>query len=187
MPPTRLVRYCCANLKESGGKGHVVVTGVRWAESANRKNNQFLVNIGEKKNRIVYNDDNDDARRSIEQCFRTKRTLVNPIIDWTDDDVWAFIKENNVDYCNLYNKGYKRLGCIGCPMNTNAEDELERYPKILNSYVRAFDRMLVERQRRGLDSKWKTGEEVMDWWMHGGSDSDEITLLDDMEDEDENG
>lgn len=37
MPPTRIVRYCCEVLKESGGEGRFVVTGVRWAESARRK------------------------------------------------------------------------------------------------------------------------------------------------------
>lgn len=37
-PPTRLVRYCCAELKEGGGKGRFIATGVRWAESAARKN-----------------------------------------------------------------------------------------------------------------------------------------------------
>ena len=36
-PPTRIVRYCCEKLKESGGEGRLTVTGVRWAESANRK------------------------------------------------------------------------------------------------------------------------------------------------------
>ena len=45
LPPTRIARYCCAELKESGGKGRVTMTGVRWAESANRKNNQGLVTI----------------------------------------------------------------------------------------------------------------------------------------------
>lgn len=38
MPPTRIVRYCCSELKESGGQGRFTVTGVRWAESAKRKN-----------------------------------------------------------------------------------------------------------------------------------------------------
>ena len=38
MPPTRLVRYCCEHLKERGGIGRFVATGVRWAESQNRKN-----------------------------------------------------------------------------------------------------------------------------------------------------
>lgn len=37
MPPTRLMRFCCAELKETSGDGRMVVTGVRWAESARRK------------------------------------------------------------------------------------------------------------------------------------------------------
>lgn len=45
MPPTRLVRYCCQELKEVQGEGRFIVTGVRWAESANRKNNQGTVTI----------------------------------------------------------------------------------------------------------------------------------------------
>lgn len=36
MPPTRIARYCCAELKESRGEGRFVVTGVRKAESAKR-------------------------------------------------------------------------------------------------------------------------------------------------------
>lgn len=43
MPPTRMARYCCEKLKESGGKGRIVVTGVRWAESLRRKVNQGMV------------------------------------------------------------------------------------------------------------------------------------------------
>ena len=42
-PPTRVARYCCRHLKESGGDGRMVVTGVRWDESVNRKCNQGLV------------------------------------------------------------------------------------------------------------------------------------------------
>lgn len=36
MPPTRITRYCCQELKESKGEGRFVVTGVRWAESVKR-------------------------------------------------------------------------------------------------------------------------------------------------------
>lgn len=43
MPPTRIVRYCCEVLKERGGRGRFVITGVRWAESARQKiNGQVL-------------------------------------------------------------------------------------------------------------------------------------------------
>lgn len=45
MPPTRKARYCCEKLKECNGEGRVTMTGVRWAESANRKANQGTVTI----------------------------------------------------------------------------------------------------------------------------------------------
>lgn len=45
IPPTRRIRYCCQKLKERGGKGRVKVTGTRWAESTNRRNNQGLVTV----------------------------------------------------------------------------------------------------------------------------------------------
>ena len=150
MPPFRVARYCCEKLKESAGDGRVIVTGVRWAESANRKKNRNLVDIqtGKKSEAIIYNDDNDEARRAVEQCYRTHKTLVNPIIDWTDDDVWEFIKCNEVSYCCLYDQGYKRLGCIGCPMNhAAAAAELEDYPKYKDAYLRAFARMIKERKK----------------------------------------
>lgn len=44
-PPTRLIRYCCRELKETNGFGRTTATGVRWAESANRKRNQSYVTI----------------------------------------------------------------------------------------------------------------------------------------------
>lgn len=53
MPPTRLVRYCCDKLKESGGDGRMTITGVRWAESASRKENQGLVTILKKNKQLI--------------------------------------------------------------------------------------------------------------------------------------
>lgn len=47
-PPTRIVRYCCAKLKETNGYGRTIVTGVRWAESANRQKNQGRVTVPQK-------------------------------------------------------------------------------------------------------------------------------------------
>lgn len=49
LPPTRIARYCCSNLKETGGDGRMTVTGVRWAESAKRKLNQGTVTVASKK------------------------------------------------------------------------------------------------------------------------------------------
>lgn len=168
MPPTRLVRYCCEKLKESAGVGRVTVTGVRKAESAQRRNNRELIHIGGVKNQIIYNTDNDEARRMVEQCFQTRKTIVNPIIDWTDDDVWEFIKTENVPYCELYDSGYKRLGCIGCPMSSNQKKDLDDYPKYKRAYLRAFEKMLKERKKKGLGvtEEWRDADGVMEWWTN---------------------
>lgn len=94
--------------------------------------------------------------------------ILNPIIDWTDEDVWEFLKGNNVPYCKLYDEGYKRLGCIGCPMGTvkKRKAEFDRYPKYKQAYIRAFDRMIAkQKSKEGFVSN---GEEMPDRWLTGG-------------------
>lgn len=156
IPPTRIVRYCCAVLKETCGYGRMVVTGVRWAESSRRAKNRALVNIGDsnKSKRIMLNNDNDDARQLVESCYRLKKTTLNPIINWSDEDVWEFIHKYNIPYCKLYDEGFHRLGCIGCPMNPAAAAELDKYPTYRRAYIRAFDKMVEERKKRGLNCDW---------------------------------
>lgn len=163
MPPTRIVRYCCLALKEGGGKGRVVVTGVRWAESPRRKAQHGVVSL----NRMVLNDDNDESRRMVESCYRTQKTLVNPIVDWLNEDVWEFIRERNLPYCSLYDEGFKRLGCVGCPMGgTNGmTNDFERWPQYKRLYLKAFDEMLEARKAKGKTDTWTCAQDVMDWWL----------------------
>lgn len=186
-PPTRIARYCCEKLKEDGGDGRKVITGVRWAESTNRKNNQGLVTlmspkkavrdiaeeydeaIFTEKGGVVLNNDNDESRELVELCYTRCKTTINPIIDWADSDVWEFIRDKNIRYCSLYDEGCKRLGCIGCPMaNTHGrEKEFARWPKYKKAYLMAFERMLKVRQERGLNNgkMGNTPESVYHWWM----------------------
>ena len=187
IPPTRLMRYCCSELKERGGKGKVVVTGVRWSESVKRKESSGLVKIiGKPKstqkeaeenqldyritkmNGLILNDDNDENRRFVEHCFRTRKTLVNPIVDWIDSDVWDFLKYYGCDSNPLYNCGFNRIGCIGCPMaGKHRYFEFERYPRYKSLYINTFYRMLKAREERGLTNRvsWQTGEDVFKWWL----------------------
>ena len=181
MPPTQVMRYCCKDLKEDGGNGRLTITGVRWAESSNRRNNQGGVTVY-KRNKdvietlkgsvnftetprgggVVLTNDNEESRKMVEQCYRLSKIVVNPIIDWTDEDVWEFIHEYEVPYCKLYDEGFKRLGCVGCPMSSHQAEEFERWPKYKQAYIRAFQRMIDGYTR---DTEWKNGEDVMKWWL----------------------
>lgn len=131
--------------------------------------------------------DNDESRRQIEQCYRTQKTLINPIIDWTDEDVWEFSKVENIKQNPLYIQcgGTKRrLGCVLCPM-ARFEDKLndiKDYPRIAEAYVMAFDRMLTNMPKKTFS--WKNGQDVFDWWVYHADDvkTDENQLsIDDIE------
>jgi len=39
---------------------------------------------------------------------------VNPLADWTHDDVWKYIRDNNVPYNALHDRGYPSIGCGPC-------------------------------------------------------------------------
>jgi phosphoadenosine phosphosulfate reductase len=39
---------------------------------------------------------------------------VNPLIHFTEEDVWTFIRTNNVPYNKLHDKNYKSIGCAPC-------------------------------------------------------------------------
>lgn len=117
----------------------------------------------------MLNNDNEDSRKMIEQCYKQTKTVVNPIIDWLDEDVWEFIHEYKIPYCKLYDEGYTRLGCIGCPMGTaeHRKAEFERYPKYKQAYIRAFDRMVKARKWGGYKQIQQSGEETMMWYLNG--------------------
>lgn len=192
IPPTRFIRYCCSELKERGGKGKLKITGVRKAESVKRKKNGGLIKmIGKPKTTrklademgldyeiprsdgLVMNMDNDDSRRFVEQCYRTRSTMINPIIDWTDDDVWEFLNHYGCKSNPLYEDGFNRIGCIGCPLVSVSIKikDFNRYPKYKEHYIRAFDRMLKKREEKGTTHKdyytrdWSSGEAVFNWWI----------------------
>lgn len=152
-PPTRLCRYCCQEFKERNvcgrGDGIMTVTGVRKAESPRRK-----------------------SRSKYESCQADKGVyFFHPIVNWTDDQVWEFIIDEHLPYCQLYDEGMSRIGCVGCPLASSAkiEAEFRRFPNFEKAYLWAFEKML---EGRSFD-KWKTKYDVMDWYIYGaGGDCD---------------
>ena len=122
--PVRMARYCCGPLKEvPPANGEMILIGVRWAESAKRS-----------------------KRLMTEHCMKTNGKKLHPIIDWSDADVWEFHKAFDVPYCSLYDQGYKRIGCIGCPMKSERERErdFQRYPWFREKLIRLEKELIAK-------------------------------------------
>lgn len=145
--PSRKVRWCCDYLKEiNGGNGSTVVLGVRRAESLKR------------------------SKRDIFSSYRGKHIL-NPIIDWQDNDVWDFINSQQLKVPSLYNEGHKRAGCIMCPLSCREARvrDYNEYPKHVKAIERALGIYLREREREresGLYHWGKDAHEIVYYWIH---------------------
>lgn len=170
MPPLRTMRYCCQYFKErstrtEAGKPAFIVTGVRWAESVARKRRGEFEAIASKASNAVRvaSNDNDLGRKLFEDCRLRSERVCNPIIDWSDDDVWDYLKSRGVPYNPLYDEGFKRIGCIGCPMASKAErqKQFERWPKYREAYIRAFDRGMARGRAMGKEYTWGGGEDAL--------------------------
>ena len=174
MPPTRLVRYCCAVLKETGCQDRMIATGVRWEESTKRKSRaEFETITPNAKDSIkatgemMLMNDNDESRKIIEHCMKKNKVVCNPIISWSEKEVWDLLTDHKIKTNPLYDRGYNRVGCIGCPIGTtcNRKKEFADYPKYKDLYIRSFDKMIEVRKAKGMRCDWETGEEVFLWWV----------------------
>jgi len=152
-PPSRLARWCCEEYKEQGGKGNMKVIGVRVTESIRRA-----------------------AMWREFQPYRQAGAIVAPIVYWTDADVWAFIRDRSLPYCSLYDEGFKRLGCIGCPLAGAAgqQREFERWPKYEAMWKRAvfrfWDKWHGVPNRKGEARYFEdfgSAQGLWDWWRSG--------------------
>jgi len=149
MPPTRLVRYCCSVLKECGGSGRIVLTGVRASESFKRS-----------------------QRKQVESVYKgTSKGFVHPLFYWSEQDIWEYTHQEQISYCDLYDQGFKRLGCIGCPMQGKAgmERDFERWPKHKDAYIRSFSKLIEQRRLTDKPALQNTAQEMFDWWVSGRS------------------
>ncbi len=169
-PPRQDKRFCCEYFKEGGGYGRIVLTGVRWAESKRRSlNHGALTVMSKQKNlRAVYNNDNDISRMMTETCPLKARYTINPLIDWQNTMPIGFLKERDELYCCLYDQGWRRLGCIGCPSAGlwQKTRDFARWPHIKRYYMRAFEAWLTVRPYHR--KRWETAEDVFHWWMNDG-------------------
>jgi phosphoadenosine phosphosulfate reductase len=144
--PTRQIRYCCRLIKEVAGINSIVITGVRKEES-NFRGNHMEIKL---------------------QCINGQdKLMIAPILNWTNYDVWEFIKTHIGYWCELYDKGFKRIGCVGCPNSyyKSKQKLLEVAPKFEYAYKKAIRKCIAN----GRYSQFIDEHEVFDWWMSGKS------------------
>lgn len=162
--PTMRVRWCCAEYKETAGAGKVTLIGIRKAESARRaKRNEVEINnrkfsgtlegldeyrqelkakrARRKSKKDGVNITNADQEQTLGCISGKESILISPIIHWTEKDVWEFLnKVMEVPHCSLYDEGWHRLGCIGCPMSSAKQKQIEnvRYPHVKRNWIKAI-------------------------------------------------
>jgi len=153
--PTRRARWCCDEYKEScNPKDATMLMGIRAEESAKR--------------RTMWS--------HVKKHCRSGSLVVLPILSWPSQELWEFIHAEKLPYCELYDEGFHRLGCIGCPMARERErkQEFERWPRFEKRWKLAFSRIWDRRagtlQLDGREwfgsARFKRWEEMWDWWLH---------------------
>jgi len=152
--PTRRNRWCCAEYKEGSVQpGRVAILGVRAAESPRRAANW----------------------RTVTYHRRARANVIAPILHWSDDDVWTFIRREGVAYCGLYDEGFKRLGCIGCPMARESARlaEFARWPQYGRAWRRVFRAIWERRTATGAEwmgsARWADADAMFEWWLSNDS------------------
>jgi len=172
--PRRQGRWCCEEYKERGGSGRLVLTGIRASESVRR-----------------------GKRKMVESCMSDpSKQFVHPIIDWTERDIWKYIRKHGLPYCELYDQGWRRIGCLFCPMayHKQRQREVRLYPRYAAAFRKAFCKLYERRRAAGAESinRWSDGNEMFEWWIGDGHideskqqimhfDSDRIGALDSAE------
>ena len=141
--PNRKIRFCCEYLKERQGLNATVITGIRKAEGHKRLNRKNF------EHRCIKGND---------------KILLNPILDWTDNEIWQFLIDNKIQSCSLYKIRY-RIGCVGCPMSPKTmRMDFVRYPNFKKAYINTVKKIMI---KQGKFSQFESAEDVIEWWSSG--------------------
>ena len=121
-----------------------------WREHRLQEKEEKLIRKMKREGKKV-NEDFFSAEKEHEvRCINGKDSiLVSPIFEWTEQDVWYFLDEVvKVPHCELYEQGYKRIGCILCPMSQYRQKvkEMRDFPHVKRGWIRA-----IKEIRRGGD------------------------------------
>lgn len=165
--PTIFHRFCCEKLKENVGAGSVVLTGVRAEESAKRSKYPELNIYSRRKEHADRSHVRtlESVMENEHKCIKGKdKIMLYPILQWTEDDVWQYIRLNNLPVNPCYEK-VGRVGCMFCPLAKREEFEMyeKMYPKFKNLFLHSLAVYLEKRTKPDVYGL-KTPEDYYEWW-----------------------
>ena len=165
--PTRSIRWCCAEFKETSGAGKVTLIGIRKEESTQRANRNEI-EISSHKFSGNFDQWSEHEEKMVVCVGGKDKILVSPIIHWTEKDVWEFLNGNNIPHCKLYDEGYKRIGCILCPMSPYRQKvkEMKRYPHVKRKWMETIQWLI---DNGYLNHNFSDAETGFRWWISGKS------------------
>lgn len=176
--PSRMMRVCCSELKERKmPDAPYIVTGVRWAESAGRRAKSGIAMVYTESAAAaagLLTTDDASSRRLFEQCKMRGVRVLNPIIDWSDDDVWSYLHSRGIEGNPLYKEGWTRIGCVGCPLAGRRACEIAfaRYPKLYKAWHDAIAYVIAKRKEMGnpmvlMGRPVESVDDVLGAWVGG--------------------
>ena len=150
-PPLRTQRWCCTSMKKKPGTGlgkHYVF-GIRAEESPIRA-----------------------GRPRVDWNKTYRHWEYKPIFHWLEWHVWELIESRNLPYCELYDQGFHRLGCVVCPNHSYRQKMLNkaRWPGYFKAFEHSVTRWFVNK-RSGHDKDFETAQEYIEAWYRGSFDT----------------
>lgn len=123
-PPSRVMRWCCTVFKTGAIQKTIA--------SAFKDKNNILSFQGIRRSESV---SRSKYERESESPKISKQTVVSPIIEWMDYDVWLYILSTGIDFNEAYRLGWTRVGCWCCPNNGSWSEFLAKV-HMHNQYIR---------------------------------------------------
>jgi len=74
-------------------------------------------------------------------CFVMSKSLpkCTPLAFWKTDDIWEYIKGNNIDYCPIYDTGVKNTGCMFCMFGAHLEGSPNRFELMKKTHPKLYE------------------------------------------------
>lgn len=168
MLPLPQMRFCCKYFKERGGEGTVTLIGIR-ADESNRRAKRNEIEVSSKKYSNSLDQFNIDKESVISCIHGNDKIIVSPIFHLLDNEIWHYLRINNIPYCKLYDLGRKRIGCFYCPMSTKKSKVRDRieYPGV-EKKIKQSIQFLID-NHNFFDNYNATADEIFDWWISGKS------------------